>query len=78
MNKNIYKDYLDIDFWNYKQILESIDRENIKETEKSFFRTFVLSKNNSKVNLEFREYFINNYSKFSNEYKSKILKRFIN
>ena len=78
MNKNIYKDYLDIDFWNYKQILESIDRENIKETEKSFFRAFVLSKNNSKVNLEFREYFINNYSKFSNEYKIQILKRFIN
>jgi hypothetical protein len=78
LNKNIYKDYLDIDFWDYKQITESIDRENIKELEKSFYKAFILSKNNSRVNLELREYFIKNYSKFSNEYKNKILKNFFN
>jgi hypothetical protein len=77
LNKNIYKDYLDIDFWNYKQIIESIDRDNIKEVEKSFYKAFILSKNNPKVNLEFREYFIENYSKFSNQYKNKILKNFL-
>ena len=76
LNKNIYKDYLDIDFWNYKQIIESIDRDNIKELEKSFYKAFILSKNNPKINLEFREYFIKNYSKFSSEYKNKILKNF--
>ena len=76
LNKNIDKDYLDIDFWNYKQILESIDRDNIKEFEKSFYKAFILSKNNPKINLEFREYFIKNYSKFSSEYKNKILKNF--
>jgi hypothetical protein len=76
LNDNIYKDYLDIDFWNYKQIIESIDRDNIKELEKSFFKAFILSKNNPKINLEFREYFIKNYSKFSSEYKNKILKNF--
>ena len=76
-NKNIYKDYLDIDFWNYKQIIESIDRDNIKEVEKSFYKAFILSKNNPKVNLKFREYFIENYSKFSNQYKNKILKNFL-
>ena len=78
LKKNIYKDYLDIDFWDYKQITESIDRENIKELEKSFYKAFILSKNNSRVNLELREYFIKNYSKFSNEYKNKILKNFFN
>jgi len=78
LNKNIYKDYLDIDFWNYKQIIESIDRDNIRELEKSFYKTFILSKNNPKINLELREYFIKNYSKFSNEYKNKILKNFFN
>jgi hypothetical protein len=78
LNKNIYKDYLDIDFWDYKQITESIDRENIKELEKSFYKAFILSKNNSRVNLKLREYFIKNYSKFSNEYKNKILKNFFN
>jgi hypothetical protein len=77
LNKNIYKDYLDINFWNYKQIIESIDRDNIKELEKSFYKAFILSKNNPTVNLELREYFIKNYSKFSNQYKNKILKNFL-
>ena len=76
LNKNIYKDYLDVDFWSYKQIIESIDRANIKELEKSFYKAFILSKNNPKINLKFREYFIKNYSKFSSEYKNKILKNF--
>ena len=76
LNDNTYKDYLDIDFWNYKQIIESIDRENVKELEKSFYKAFILSKNNPKINLKFREYFIKNYSKFSSEYKNKILKNF--
>jgi len=78
LNKNIYKDYLDIDFWNYKQIIESIDRDNIKDLEKSFYKAFILSKNNPLINLELREYFIKNYSKFSNEYKNKILINFFN
>jgi len=78
LKKNIYKDYLDVDFWNYKQIIESIDRVNIKNFEESFYRAFILSKNNTKINLEFREYFIKNYSKFSNDYKNKILKNFFN
>ena len=76
LNKNIHKDYLDINFWNFKQIIESIDRDNIKELEKSFYKAFILSKNNPKLNQELREYFIKNYSKFSNEYKNKILKNF--
>jgi hypothetical protein len=78
LNKNIYKDYLNINFWNYKQIIESIDRDNIKELEKSFYKAFILSKNNLQINLELREYFIKNYSKFSNEYKNKILINFFN
>jgi hypothetical protein len=78
LNKNSYKDYLDIDFWNYKKILESFDRNNIKNLEKSFYKAFILSKNNQKINQELRKYFIQNYSKFSNEYKNKILKSFLN
>ncbi|MDB4185297.1 hypothetical protein N9604_01155 [Candidatus Pelagibacter sp.] len=78
LNKNSYKDYLDIDFWNYKKILESFDRNNMKNLERSFYKAFILSKNNQKINLELRKYFIQNYSKFSNEYKNKILKNFLN
>ena len=76
LNKNIYKDYLDIDFWYYKQTIESIDRDNINNFEKSFHKAYILSKNNSKINFKFREYFIKNYSKFSSEYKNKIFKNF--
>lgn len=76
LNKNIYKDYLDIDFWYYKQTIESIDRDNINNLEKSFHKAYILSKNNSKINFKFREYFIRNYSKFSSEYKNKIFKNF--
>ena len=78
LNENSYKDFLDIDFWNYKKILESFDRNNIKNLEKSFYRAFILSKNNQKINQKFKKYFIQNYSKFSNEYKNKILKNFFN
>ena len=77
LNQNIYKDYLDVDFWSCKQVIESIDRDNIKELEKSFYKAFVLSKNNEKINLELRKYFIENYSKFANEYKNKILRQFL-
>ena len=50
LNQNLHKDYLDMDFWNYKQIIESIDRDNINELERSFYKAFILSKNNPKIN----------------------------
>ena len=73
LNENLYNDHLDIDFWNYKQIIEVIDRDNIKDFEKSFYKAYMLSKNNEKINFKLREYFKKNYSRFSNEYKKKIL-----
>jgi hypothetical protein len=76
LNKNIYKDFLDINYWYYKQSIESIDRDNIKELEKSFYKAFVLSKNNQKINLRLRNYFIKNNVVFSREYKIKTLKGF--
>ena len=78
LNKSIYKDFLDINFWNHKQIIEGMDRDNIKEFEKNFYKTLKLSKNNPTINLELRNYFIKNYTKFSNEYRNKILKNFFN
>ena len=76
LNENLYNDHLDIDFWNYKQIIEVIDRDNIKDFEKSFYKAYMLSKNNEKINFKLREYFKKNYSRFSNEYKKKILVNF--
>lgn len=76
LNENLYNDHLDIDFWNYKQIIEVIDRDNIKDFEKSFYKAYILSKNNEKIKFKLREYFKKNYSRFSNEYKKKILVNF--
>ena len=76
LNENLYNDHLDIDFWNYKQIIEIIDRDNIKDFEKSFYKAYILSKNNEKIKFKLREYFKKNYSRFSNEYKKKILVNF--
>ena len=76
LNENLYNDHLDIDFWNYKQIIEIIDRDNIKGFEKSFYKAYILSKNNKKINFKLREYFKKNYSRFSNKYKKKILVNF--
>ena len=76
LNENLYNDHLDIDFWNYKQIIEIIDRDNIKDFEKSFYKAYILSKNNEKIKFKLKEYFKKNYSRFSNEYKKKILVNF--
>ena len=35
-----------------------MDRDNIKEFEKSFYKTFKLSKNNPTINLELHNYFV--------------------
>ena len=43
LNENLYNDHLDIDFWNYKQIIEIIDRDNIKDFEKSFYKLVLIS-----------------------------------
>ena len=74
LKKNINRNYLDIEYWNYKFFIENLDRKNQQELEKSFYKTFVLSKNNSKKNSDLIYYFTNNYSNFSNQYKTKIIK----
>ena len=78
LNKSIYKDFLDINFWYYKQAVESLDRDKIQEFEKSFYKAFILSKNNQTINLRLRDYFIKNNLKFSKEYTVKILNNFFN
>jgi hypothetical protein len=74
LKKNMNRNYLDIEYWNYKFFIENLDRKNQQELEKTFYKTFVLSKNNSKKNSDLIYYFTNNYSNFSNQYKTKIIK----
>ena len=72
--KNIHRNYLDIEYWNYKFFIENIDRDNKKELQDAFYKTLVLSKNNPKKKLDLTYYFTNNYSNFSSPYKVKIIK----
>ena len=76
LNMNKQKNYLDITYWNYKETIESFDIENKLEFQKSFYKNFILSKNNSNKNLILKRYFASKYLNFSNEYRVKIVANF--
>ena len=76
LNINKQKSYLDITYWNYKKTIESFDRENKLEFQKSFYKNFILSKNNPNKNLILKRYFASKYLNFSNEYRVKIIANF--
>ena len=76
LNINQQKNYLDITYWNYKETIESFDIENKLEFQKSFYKNFILSKNNSNKNLILKRYFASKYLNFSNEYRVKIIENF--
>ena len=76
LNKNMQKNYLDINYWDYKKIIESYDRKNHYEFEKSFYKNFILSKNNPNKYLILKNNFSLNYLKFSKKYRNLIIKNF--
>jgi hypothetical protein len=77
LNKNKNKNYLDVDYWNYKQTIEAIDKKNKSDFEKSFYNAFILSKNNVNKKLILKNYFISNYKTFSGKYRNLIISNFI-
>ena len=76
LNKNKHKNYLDITYWNYKKTIESFDIKNKLEFQKSFYKDFILSKNNPNKNLILKRYFSSKYLNFSNEYRVKIMRKY--
>ena len=70
------KNYLDIDYWNYKFNILNINQKFSDEIQRSFYKTFLLSKNNENKNLELKNYFLINYLNFEKEYQDKIIKNF--
>ena len=60
LKSNEKKNFLDISFWNYKKTIENFDIQNKSEFEKSFYRTYVLSKNNPNNRNNLKKYFIYN------------------
>ena len=76
LNKENRDLILDISFWNYKKIIENFDIQNKSKKKKSFYRTYVLSKNNPNNRNNLKKYFSLNYLKFSPEIRKKIIASF--
>jgi len=73
LSKNSSRNLLDVNFWNYKLIIDSYSKEENTDFEKSFINLFFLTKNNQSKNLDLKKYFISNYNFFSEESKKIIL-----
>ena len=73
LKKNISRNILNINYWNYNLIIDSYSKEKNKYFEKSFINLFFLTKNNQSKNLDLKKYFISNYKLFSEKNKKIIL-----
>ena len=73
LNKNLSRNALNINYWNYNLIIDSYSKEKNKDFEKSFINLFFLTKNNQSKNLDLKKYFISNYNLFSEKSKKIIL-----
>ena len=73
LNKNLSRNVLDINYWNYNLIIDSYSKEKNQDFEKSFINLFFLTKNNQSKNLDLKKYFISNYNLFSEKSKKIIL-----
>jgi len=76
LEKNEDRNYLDIDFWNYKFNILNINQQYSDEIQGAFYKTFILSKNNENKNAELKNYFLINYSNFDKNYQDKIIEKF--
>jgi hypothetical protein len=76
LNNNISRNILNIDFWNYKLIIDNYTKDQNKDFEKSFLNLFFLTKNNKNKQLDLKKYFISNYNYFSEKNKKIILENF--
>ena len=76
LKKNLSKNLLNIDYWNYNLIIDNYSKNVSKDFEKSFTNLFFLTKNNQSKSFDLKNYFILNYSFFSEKTKKKILKNY--
>ena len=76
LNKNISKNILNVDFWNYKLRVENYTKNQRKDFERSFSNLFLLTKNSKNKNFDLQKYFVSNYNYFSKENIKIILENF--
>ena len=76
LNKSINKNILDVEFWNYKLILDNFSKEKNSNLEVSFLNLLFLTKNNEATNSDLKKYFIKNYNYFSQKSIKTILNNY--
>ena len=76
LNNNISRNILNIDFWNYKLIIDNYSKDQNNDFEKSFLNLFFLTKKNKNKQFDLKKYFISNYNYFSEKNKKIILENF--
>ena len=77
LKKNSSKNLLNINYWNYKLIIDSYSKEKNKDFEKSFINLFFLTKNNQSKSFDLKKFFISNYKHFSEKNKKIILDNYL-
>ena len=73
LNKNSNRNILNVEFWNFKLILNNFSKKDSSDFEKSFMSLFFLTENNKNKNSDLKKYFLKNYSYFSQENIKTIL-----
>ena len=73
LQKNYNRNFLNVDFWNKKLLIDDYSKNINNDFEQSFINIFLLTKNNEAKNFELKKYFIFNYDYFTEKNKKIIM-----
>jgi len=73
LQKNYNRNFLNVDFWNKKLLIDDYSKNINNDFEQSFINIFLLTKNNEAKNFELKKYFIFNYDYFTENNKKIIM-----
>ena len=73
LQKNYNRNFLNVDFWNKKLLIDDYSKNINNDFEQSFINIFLLTKNNEAKNFELKKYFIFNYDYFTEKNKKIVM-----
>ena len=73
LQKNYNRNFLNVDFWNKKLLIDDYSKNINNDFEQSFINIFLLTKKNEAKNFELKKYFIFNYDYFTEKNKKIIM-----
>ena len=73
LEKNYNRNFLNVDFWNKKLLIDDYSKNINNDFEQSFINIFLLTKKNEAKNFELKKYFIFNYDYFTEKNKKIIM-----